>query len=51
MCIRDSLTPEEAGIILRKRPYAPTFIMLMHDVSTQVDQSWVPYLSMKKVNI
>ena len=40
-------TPEEAEMLLRQKPYRPTFIMFLRDLSGQIEEDWHPYLSKK----
>jgi 5-methylcytosine-specific restriction endonuclease McrA len=40
-------TPDEAGMILKQKPFKPSFIMFLRDFSGQIDEDWVPYLGKK----
>jgi 5-methylcytosine-specific restriction endonuclease McrA len=37
-------TPEEAGFMLRRKPFRPSFIMFIRDFSGTMDPEWLPYL-------
>ena len=41
-------TPEEAGMPLRKKPFKPSFIMFLKDLSGTPEEDWLPYLSHKR---
>lgn len=40
-------TPEEATMLLKQKPYKPTFIMFLRDLSGHLEEDWHPYLSKK----
>ncbi len=40
-------TPEEAEMLLRQKPYRPSFIMFLRDFSGHLEEDWHPYLSKK----
>lgn len=42
-------TPEEATMPLRQRPFRPSFLMFIRDLSGTVDEGWLPYLGAKEV--
>jgi 5-methylcytosine-specific restriction endonuclease McrA len=42
-------TPEEAAMPLRQRPFRPSFLMFIRDLSGAVDEGWLPYLGAKEV--
>jgi len=42
-------TPEEAAMPLRQRPFRPSFLMFIRDLSGTVDEGWLPYLGAKEV--
>lgn len=37
---------EESGLLLRKRPYKPSFILFLKQHSGSVDEAWEPFLEM-----
>jgi 5-methylcytosine-specific restriction endonuclease McrA len=37
-------TPDEAGIVLRRRPFRPSHVMYIRDYVGTLDDSWKPYL-------
>jgi len=37
-------TPEEAGFVLRRRPFRPSHVMYMRDLIGTGEESWKPYL-------
>jgi len=45
---KGDFTPEEAGMNLPYKPYKPTFIMFLRDFSGVGDESWMPYLKIKR---
>lgn len=38
-------SPEEAGMILKKQPFRPSFVMFVRDFSGKVNEAWLPYLN------
>jgi 5-methylcytosine-specific restriction endonuclease McrA len=40
-------TPEEASMILKQKPYKPSFIVFLRDFSGHIEEDWRPYLSKK----
>lgn len=37
-------TPEEAGMKLRIKPYAPNHIMFIKSTVSRIEETWKPYL-------
>lgn len=37
-------TPEEADMLLKRRPYKPSFFMFLREFSGQIDNEWMTYL-------
>jgi len=37
---------EESGLLLRKKPYKPSFILFLKQHSGAVDEAWQPFLEM-----
>ncbi|WP_026999092.1 HNH endonuclease [Eisenibacter elegans] len=44
---KGDLTPEEANMPLRKKPFKPSFVMFLRDFSGQISEDWKPYLGKK----
>lgn len=44
---KGDLTPEEAKMPIKQKPFKPSFVMFLRDFSGQVDESWRPYLGKK----
>lgn len=40
-------TPEEAGLLLKIKPYKPTYLMFLRDHSGAMRKEWVPFLEVK----
>ncbi len=40
-------TPEQAGLPLRRRPFKPSFLMFIRDLSGTVDPEWLPFIASK----
>ncbi|WP_026997914.1 HNH endonuclease [Flectobacillus major] len=45
---KGDLTPEEAGMILRSKPYKPSFVMFLRDFGGAMEASWIPFLGKKE---
>jgi 5-methylcytosine-specific restriction endonuclease McrA len=43
---KGDMTPEEAGMTMRIRPFRPSYIMFLRDFSGNVKEEWRPYLLM-----
>ncbi|NDA64079.1 MAG: HNH endonuclease, partial [Chitinophagia bacterium] len=43
---KGDMTPEEAGMSMRIRPFRPSYIMFLRDFSGNVKEEWRPYLLM-----
>jgi 5-methylcytosine-specific restriction endonuclease McrA len=41
---KGDLTPEEAKMPLKRKPFKPSFLMFLRDFSGRIDQNWLPYL-------
>jgi 5-methylcytosine-specific restriction endonuclease McrA len=41
---KGDFTPEEAGMLLKQKPYKPSFLIFLRDLSGNVDEQWYPYL-------
>lgn len=41
-------TPEEAGMMLRRAPFKPSFLMFVRDFSGVPDDNWLTYLGKRK---
>ncbi len=37
-------TPDEAGMILRSKPFKPSFLLFLRDFSGNIDEQWYEYL-------
>ncbi|WP_025762885.1 HNH endonuclease [Dyadobacter tibetensis] len=44
---KGDLTPEEAGMPLKQRPFRPSFLMFIRDYSDIAPEEWLPYLGVK----
>ena len=44
---KGDLTPDEAKMPLRQRPFKPSFIMFLRDFSGPIDKEWIEYLGKK----
>ena len=40
-------TPDEAHLVLKQKPFKPSFIMFLRDFSGHIDEDWIPYLGKK----
>jgi 5-methylcytosine-specific restriction endonuclease McrA len=47
---KGDLTPEEAGMPLTQRPYKPSFVMFLRDLSGRVSEDWLTYLGQRKAS-
>ena len=45
---KGDLTPEEAGMNLKQRPFRPSFLMFIRDFSGLAADEWLPYLGTKE---
>jgi 5-methylcytosine-specific restriction endonuclease McrA len=45
---KGDLTPEEAKMPLKVKPYKPSFVMFLRDFGGTVENSWVPFLGKRK---
>ena len=41
-------TPEEAGMLLKHRPYKPSFFIFLRDFSGNIDDDWLTYLGKRE---
>ena len=41
---KGSRTPEEARLVLRRKPFRPSYVMFIRDFVGTVDEGWKPYL-------
>ncbi|NIK73382.1 hypothetical protein FHS56_000868 [Thermonema lapsum] len=46
---KGDLTPEEAGMPLRRRPYRPSFVVFLRNLSGGVVDAWMPFLGGQEV--
>lgn len=46
---KGDLTPEEAGMPLRRQPYRPSFVMFLRSLSGPVSEAWIPFLGGQEV--
>lgn len=47
---KGQLTPEEAGMFLRQRPFRPSFIMFLRELSGRVSDDWLDYLGQRRAS-
>jgi len=45
---KGDLTPEEAQMPLRRKPFKPSFIMFLRDFSGKIEKEWEIYLGKNK---
>ncbi len=45
---KGDLTPEEAGMPLKTKPYKPSFVMFLRDFGGSIEDSWLPFLGKRK---
>ncbi|MDR6563713.1 MULTISPECIES: HNH endonuclease [Arcicella] len=45
---KGDLTPEEAGMPLKTKPYKPSFVMFLRDFGGSIEESWLPFLGKRK---
>lgn len=45
---KGDLTPEEANMPLKQKPFKPSFVMFLRDFSGRVDENWLIYLGKNK---
>lgn len=45
---KGDLTPEEAKMPLKMKPYKPSFIMFLRDFSGNVEENWLPFIGRKE---
>jgi 5-methylcytosine-specific restriction endonuclease McrA len=43
---KGDLTPEEAGMPLKRKPFRPSYIMFLRDFSGKIEEEWRPFLLM-----
>jgi 5-methylcytosine-specific restriction endonuclease McrA len=41
------MTPEEAGMVLMRQPFRPSFVMFLRNFSGILDQQWAPFVGAK----
>jgi 5-methylcytosine-specific restriction endonuclease McrA len=41
------MTPEEAGLVLVRQPFRPSFVMFLRNFSGILDQQWAPFVGAK----
>ncbi len=41
-------TPEEAMMLMRHRPFKPSFVLFLRDYSGAVEESWMPFLAKRE---
>jgi 5-methylcytosine-specific restriction endonuclease McrA len=44
-------TPEEAGMVLTRRPFKPSFVMFLRNFSGILDNQWIPFVGAKHEKI
>jgi 5-methylcytosine-specific restriction endonuclease McrA len=42
---KGEFTPEEAGMIIKRRPYKPSYIVFLREFSDSLMDEWVPFLA------
>ncbi len=47
---KGDLTPDEANMPLNMRPYKPSFVMFLRDLSGRVSEDWLTYLGQRKAS-
>ncbi len=45
---KGDLTPEEAKMPLKVKPYKPSFVMFLRDFSGSIEESWIQFLGKKE---
>jgi len=45
---KGDFTPEEAGMLLKSRPFKPSFVMFLRDFSDRISDDWMTYLGKKQ---
>jgi 5-methylcytosine-specific restriction endonuclease McrA len=45
---KGDLTPEEANMPLKQKPFKPSFLMFLRDFSGPIDDEWIEFLGRKK---
>jgi DNA-directed RNA polymerase subunit RPC12/RpoP len=45
---KGDLTPEEANMPLRSKPFKPSFIMFLRDLGGSLESSWIPFLGKRR---
>ena len=45
---KGDFTPEEAGMLLRQRPFKPSFLMFIRDFYGTLEEGWLPYLGARE---
>jgi 5-methylcytosine-specific restriction endonuclease McrA len=45
---KGDLTPDEAKMPLKVKPYKPSFVMFLRDFSGSIEESWIPFLGKKE---
>lgn len=45
---KGDLTPEEAGMPLKVKPFKPSFVMFVRDCSGHLEENWLPFLGKRK---
>ena len=48
---KGDLTPEEAQMPLKIKPYKPSFVMFLRDFGGMIEDSWLPFLGKKKEKV
>jgi 5-methylcytosine-specific restriction endonuclease McrA len=48
---KGDLTPEEAKMLLKIKPYKPSFVMFLRDFGGSIEDSWLPFLGKKKEKV
>ncbi|MBK6266344.1 HNH endonuclease [Marivirga sp. S37H4] len=41
--------PEESGMVLRRVPFKPSYVMFIRDFSGSVSENWLPFLKTKEI--
>lgn len=45
---KGKLTPEEAQMALKYKPFKPSFIMFVRDCSGSIEENWLPFLNRRR---
>lgn len=45
---KGDLTPEEANMPLKSKPFKPSFIMFLRDLGGSLESSWIPFLGKRE---